>query len=65
MSLNDAEEVRERVYPDWDMEQVGADDIREVLRDALGTAEDPGNQAALNRILGQLESGPLQSLGRA
>ncbi len=64
VSLNQTEEVRERLYPDWDMEQVGAEDIREVLRDALDTAEDPHNVAALNRILGQLDSGALQSLGR-
>ena len=64
VTLSDAEEARERLYPDWDMEQVDADDIGEVLRDALDTAEDRNNVAALTRILGQLESGPLQSLGR-
>jgi len=64
VSLDQTEEARERLYPDWDMEPVDADDIREVLRDALGTAEDPNNVAALNRILEQLESGPLDSLGR-
>jgi len=65
VSLNETEEVRERLYPDWDMEQVDAEDIREVLRDALDTAEDPNNVAALNRILEQFDSGSLQSLGRA
>ncbi len=64
VTLDQTEEARERLYPDWDMEQVDADDIREVLRDALGTAADPNNVAALSRILEQLDSGPLRSLGR-
>jgi hypothetical protein len=64
VSLDQAEEARERLYPDWAMEQVDADDIRAVLQDALGTAADHGNLAALHRILEQLDSGPLGSLGR-
>lgn len=63
VSLDQAEETRERLYPDWDMEQVGAEDIRAVLQDALDSAAAPGNVAALNRILGQLDSGPLRALG--
>jgi Sensors of blue-light using FAD len=65
VSLDQTEELRERLYPDWDMERVEADDIRDVLQDALDSAEDPANVAALNRILGQIDSGPLQLLGRA
>jgi hypothetical protein len=64
VTLDQGEEARERLYPDWDMEQVEADDIREVLGDALGTAVDAGNVAALNRILAQLDSGPLGALGQ-
>ena len=64
VSLNETEETRERIYPDWDMERVDVDDIREVLDDALDAAEDENNIKALKRILGQLESGPLESLGR-
>jgi hypothetical protein len=64
VSLDETEEARERLYPDWDMERVEADDIRDVLHDALGTAADSNNVAALGRILGQLESGPVRSLGR-
>ncbi len=64
VSLSQTEEVRERLYPDWDMEQVEAEDLREVLQDALGTADDQNNAAALTRILGQLHSGTLDSLGR-
>jgi hypothetical protein len=47
------------------MEQVEASDIREVLEDALETAEDPSNIAALHRILGHLASGPLSTAGRS
>ncbi len=35
VSLDQSEEKRERLYPNWQMERVCADDIREVLQDAL------------------------------
>ena len=37
--LSSDEEIRERIFPTWDMELVGADDIRDVLEDALHTAQ--------------------------
>jgi hypothetical protein len=61
--LSESEEVRERLFPAWDMEQVEAGDIRAVLEDALANARDPGNVSALNRILGGLDDGPLGELG--
>jgi hypothetical protein len=64
VSLSQSEESRERLYPDWDMEQVDADDLREVLQDALSTADDQNNVAALKRILEQVDSGALEFLGR-
>lgn len=64
VSLDQAEEARERLYPNWEMERVDADDIRAVLQDALDNAEDPNNIAALKRILAHLDSAPLESLGR-
>ncbi|WP_348762475.1 BLUF domain-containing protein [uncultured Salinisphaera sp.] len=64
VSLSETEETRERLYPDWDMERVDAEDIREVLNDALDTAEDQNNVVALKRILSRLDSGPLDSLGQ-
>ncbi|MBX9930903.1 MAG: BLUF domain-containing protein [Methylobacterium sp.] len=64
VSLSQSEEERERLYPDWDMERVDAEDIRLVLQDALEDAEDKNNVAALTRILEQLDSGQLSSLGR-
>ena len=65
VSLSETEETRERLYPDWDMERVDAEDIREVLNDALDTAEDQNNVTALKRILARLDAGPLDSLGQA
>ena len=65
VSLSQGEEERERLYPNWEMEKVEAEDIRAVLQDALESAEDENNVAALKRILGQFASGPLDSLGRS
>lgn len=62
--LSETEEVRERLFPEWDMEQVSAADIRDVLEDALDTATDSHNIAALTRIRDQLDAGGLDSLGR-
>ena len=64
VTLDRSVELRERLYPHWEMEQVEASDIRAVLEDALETAEDPGNIAALHRILGHLGAGPLSEVGR-
>ena len=65
VTLDRSVENRERLYPNWEMEWVGADDIRAVLHDALQSAEDENNIAALRRILEQLDSGPLDTLGRS
>ena len=64
VSLDQSEEKRERLYPNWEMEQVGANDIRAVLQDALESAEDENSVAALS-ILEHLGSGPLGTLGRS
>ncbi|MFN2287694.1 MAG: BLUF domain-containing protein [Chromatocurvus sp.] len=65
VELDRSVENRERLYPEWEMERVEADDIRAVLRDALESAEDENNVAALGRILEHLGSAPLASLGRS
>ena len=65
VSLDQSEEKRERLYPNWQMERVGADDLRKVLQDALESAEDENNIAALKRILDHLVTRSLDSLGRA
>lgn len=55
VSLDWSEERRERLYPNWEMERVEADDIRAVLNDALLSSEDQANVAALTRILKHLD----------
>ncbi len=61
--LSETEEVRERLFPEWDMELVSAGDIRDVLLDALNTTEDPKSISAIRLLLGQLDSGDLAALG--
>ena len=62
VTLSRSVEKRERLYPNWEMERVGADDIRAVLQEALESAEGENNIAALRRILEHLDSGPLDTL---
>ncbi len=65
VALDRSMEKRERLYPNWEMERVGADDIRAVLQDALESAENPNSIAALRRILKHLDQGSLDTLGRS
>jgi hypothetical protein len=62
--LSEGEEVRERLFPTWDMELVTGTDIQAVLHDALETAEDEQNIKALRQLLEQLDSGQLEDLAR-
>ena len=57
--LTSGEEVRERLFPDWDMELVTADAVRDVLMDALDSAQDPTNAGSLRELLRQLDAGLL------
>ena len=61
--LDQSEEVRERLFPDWDMELVDAGNIRDVLQDALDNAHNPGNADVLRALLARLETGELSGLG--
>ena len=63
--LDRSVEKRDRLYPNWEMERVGADDIRAVLEEALESAEDENNIATLKRILQHLDQGSLETLGRS
>jgi Sensors of blue-light using FAD len=63
VALSTTEEVRERLFPEWDMELVTATDIRDVLLDAMGDAKDAQHAAALGLLLEQLDSGQLSGLG--
>lgn len=65
VQLSEVEEVRERLFPGWDMELVTSDHIREVLLDALGAADDPKHAQALGQMLAQLDSGELSGLDAA
>jgi hypothetical protein len=62
VTLDRSVEKRARLYPNWEMERVGADDIRAVLQEALESAEDEKNIASLKRIVAHLDSGPLDTL---
>ena len=54
--LSTDEEMRERIFPTWDMELVDGENIQEVLRDAMETAQDQKSVAALQLLLGKLEA---------
>jgi len=54
--LNESEDVGERLFVDWDMELVSADDIRAVLADAIGESTDPKNQEALHTLMREVDS---------
>ena len=57
VELSEVEESRERLFPDWAMELVGAEHIRDVLQDALDSAADAQNAQALKLLLEQLDGG--------
>ncbi len=63
--FSENEEARERLFPEWDMELVSTEDIRDVLADALDSAADTHNADALNRLLTELDSGRLSDMGSA
>lgn len=60
--LSESEELRERLFPNWDMERVEAEDIREVLQDALDTAKDLHSAHSLSVLLHQLDGQGLPGL---
>ena len=53
------EDVRERVFPTWDMELVQPDDIREVLQDAIRDAKAAVSAKALRELLQKVEEADL------
>ena len=54
--LSEVEEVRERLFPGWDMEPVAAEDVRAVLLDALDATEDARSAQALRGMLARIEA---------
>ena len=63
--LSEVEDVRERLFPDLDMELVTGDHIRDVLQDALESATDAQNAQALGVLLTELDAGSLRDLDPA
>jgi hypothetical protein len=53
------EEVRQRMFPTWDMELVQPDDIREVLQDALRDAKAAVHAKALRELMQMVEEADL------
>jgi len=53
------DEFRERLFPNWDMELVAAEDISAVLEDAMHEASDPKQKNTLSNMLQELNKGPL------
>ena len=62
VTLDSSEEVRERLFPDWDMELVSGDHIRDVLQDALDHARDAASATTLRGLLQRLDTGELSRL---
>jgi hypothetical protein len=59
--LSQEDDIRDRLFPEWDMEWVEAADIREVLEDALQQSADEKQQRMLSQMLSEIQSGPLGS----
>ncbi len=57
--LTKEDEFRERLFPNWDMELVAAEDISAVLEDAMHEASDPKQKSTLFNMLQELNKGPL------
>lgn len=62
VTLDTSEEVRERLFPDWDMELVSGGHIRDVLQDALDSARDAATATTLRGLLQRLDTGELSHL---
>ena len=54
--LSESEDVRERLFGDWDMELVSPRDIREVLLEAIAESKDAKSLAALHALLKEIDS---------
>jgi Sensors of blue-light using FAD len=59
--LNEMEDMRERLFPSWDMELATTDSIREVLLDARQDAAPGAPARALEQMLAQLDAGAFGS----
>ena len=57
--LTKEDEFRERLFPNWDMELVAAEDISAVLEDAMHEASDPKQKNTLSMMLQELNKSSL------
>jgi len=57
--LTKEDEFRERLFPNWDMELVEAEDISAVLEDAMHEATDPKQKNTLSNMLQELRKSAL------
>ena len=57
--LTKEDEFRERLFPNWDMELVAAEDIGVVLEDAMHDVSDPKQKKALFNMLQELNKSAL------
>jgi hypothetical protein len=57
--LTKEDEFRERLFPNWDMELVAAEDISAVLEDAMHEASDPKQKSTLSQMLQELHKNSL------
>jgi hypothetical protein len=57
--LTKEDEFRERLFPNWDMELVAAEDINAVLEDAMHDASDPKQKNTLSNMLLELNKSAL------
>ena len=61
--LTKEDEFRERLFPNWDMELVAAEDISAVLEDAMHEASDPQQKNTLSNMLLELNKSVLGNHG--
>ena len=59
--LNEDEDVRDRLFPQWAMELVTSSAIRDVLVDAQDSVQDSAGARALQSLLEQLDAGALST----
>jgi hypothetical protein len=58
--LTKEDEFRERLFPNWDMELVAAEDISAVLEDAMHEVSDPKQINTLSNMLLEINKTKLQ-----
>jgi uncharacterized Fe-S cluster-containing MiaB family protein len=61
--LTKEDEFRERLFPNWDMELVEAEDISAVLEDAMNETSDPQQKNTLSKMLLELNKSALGNQG--